>query len=216
MAHEDESSQCTAKPRMLTDKSAQEPLQQRLKRQLKVALTCDSICNNHKPIKMAYYLIRNGNFDLPQQPGTRNKAQCLGLLLHASKLQQQIQRKEQYNFSEKNDDVTNSKPKIILYTGAAGTGKTALMQACDVLTEMTFTEGAVLRSAPTRTAARLQGGDTCHAAYKLPLRSSSGTAGKLTDTGRIRLQEKFEIVEEHTIDEVSMLGPERLYRARRL
>ena len=75
----------------------------------------------------------------------------------------------------------------------------------------------VYRSAPTITAARLNRGDTCHAAWSLPFSSCLGapcgrTNGRLTDASRKRVQKQLKGKREASIDEISMLSPERLFQ----
>ena len=109
------------------------------------------------------------------------------------------------------DETDFSKCTII--TGAAGTGKTALLEAQDMLTDAAFGEAnCVYGSAPTITAARLNRGDTCHAAWSLPFTSClgsscSGRNGRLTDPSLRRLQKRLRGKREASIDEISMLSP---------
>ena len=96
---------------------------------------------------------------------------------------------------------------------AAGTGKTALLAAQDMLTEVVFdSDTCVFRSAPTRTAARLNRGDTVHAAWSLPWSSCLGTHGRLTEKPLQRLRQRLRGKEEATIDEISMLPPDKFYQ----
>ena len=98
-----------------------------------------------------------------------------------------------------------------IVTGAAGTGKTALLEACDMLTQAVYKSTTrVYRSAPTRTAARLNRGNTCHAAWHLPFGCSLGVEGRMSDATLPKLRKKLEGVHEASIDEISMLGPQIL------
>ena len=70
----------------------------------------------------------------------------------------------------------------------------------------------MFRSAPRRTAARLNRGDTVHAAWSLPWSSCLGTHGRLTEKPLQRLRQRLRGKEEAIIDEISMLPPEFLYQ----
>ena len=145
-------------------------------------------------VRCAYHMLMNNLFTDPVQKTSWNTHQCFGFLLHACLLQQRWNEQNEpqdpdatifrgdFNFSQ-----------CSIFTGAAGTGKTALLQACDVLTELFFPsrEGSVMRSAPTRTAARLNNGDTCHAAWALPWASALGPNGRLSDAAYKKLAQKI-------------------------
>ena len=165
----------------------------------------------------ALFLLRRGLFPAPRSllsddtTPKWNTQQCLGFLLHAYLLQIRYARRNSGPVplpSCKGDRASDS----CIFTGAAGTGKTALQQACDVLTQEFFGESSVVKSAPTRTAARLTRGNTCHAAWKLPLRSSLGPRGRLTEEPLRRLRERLEHAEESSLDELSMCAPERYWQ----
>ena len=126
-------------------------------------------------VEAAIAALRTGLFTVPGQQELWNARQCLGFLLHAVMLQSLYHSK--HNSVEKSNSPQQimtslaSSPEdsnadqFSIFTGAAGTGKTTLLQACDVLTDVFFnSDGAVIKSAPTRTAARLNNGDTCHGA----------------------------------------------------
>ena len=100
-----------------------------------------------------------------------------------------------------------------IFTGAAGTGKTALLEACDMLTQAVYKSSeCVYRSAPSRTAARLNRGNTCHSAWKLPFGCSLGEEGRLSNETLERLRKMLRGVHEASIDEISMLGPQKFYQ----
>ena len=89
----------------------------------------------------------------------------------------------------------------------------ALLAAQDMLTEVVFdSDTCVFRSAPTRTAARLNRGDTVHAAWSLPWSSCLGTHGRLTEKPLQRLRQRLRGKEEATIDEISMLPPDIFFK----
>ena len=102
----------------------------------------------------------------------------------------------------------------LIFTGAAGTGKTALLEACDMLTQAVYKNSAcVYRSAPSRTAARLNRGNTCHSAWKLPFGGSIlGEKGRLSNDCLDKLRKDVFGVQEASIDEISMLGPQKFYQ----
>ena len=68
---------------------------------------------------------------------------------------------------------------LMILSGAAGTGKTTVVRIIDKLMKHFYHPEALAKSAPTNTAARMLGGDTCAALYKLPLKSLKGKRGKL-------------------------------------
>lgn len=74
------------------------------------------------------------------------------------------------------------------------------------------TDGAVIKSAPTRTAARLNSGDTCHGAWALPFGSCLGRQGRIGEKALTKLQARLKDKVEASIDEISMLAPERFYQ----
>ena len=65
-----------------------------------------------------------------------------------------------------------------------------------------------MRSAPTRTAARLNNGDTCQGAWSLPWGSCLGPGGRIADDTLKRLKLRVKGKEEVSVDEISMLSPE--------
>ena len=68
-----------------------------------------------------------------------------------------------------------------------------------------------MAKAPTRTAARLNRGNTCHAAWHLPFGCSLGVEGRMSDATLSKLRKKVVGVHEASIDEISMLGPQKFY-----
>ena len=64
-------------------------------------------------------------------------------------------------------------------TGGAGSGKTTL-RVIESLLDFFLGEESVMKSAPTNTAARLLGGDTAHATYKIPRGTMLGRRAKLS------------------------------------
>ena len=164
-------------------------------------------------VKAAFRALDTGLFTIPNSGGTWNPGQCVGFLLHAYQLQMHY---NESHASEKNslpDAERDSMRFCCIFTGAAGTGKTALLEACDLLTEAVYqSTTCVYRSAPTRTAARLNRGNTCHAAWHLPFGCSLGFEGRMSDATLSKLRKKVVGVFEASIDEISMLGPQKFYQ----
>ena len=157
----------------------------------------------------AFAALHNGLFTVPNKPDEWNARQCLGFLLHAYQLQERLKHGEDaVDASRRKKSVADDVSQCCIVTGAAGTGKTALLAAQDMLTEVVFdSDTCVFRSAPTRTAARLNRGDTVHAAWSLPWSSCLGTHGRLTEKPLQRLRQRLRGKQEATIDEISVLPP---------
>ena len=162
----------------------------------------------------AFAALHKGLFTVPNKPDEWNARQCLGFLLHAYQLQERLKHGEDaVDASRRKKSVVDDVSQCCIVTGAAGTGKTALLAAQDMLTEVVFdSDTCVFRSAPTRTAARLNRGDTVHAAWSLPWSSCLGTHGRLTEKPLQRLRQRLRGKEEATIDEISMLPPDKFYQ----
>ena len=104
--------------------------------------------------------------------------------------------------------------------GAAGTGKTTLVLVMEHLHDHFFSssecgadgtawkESSFAKTAPTNTAARINGGDTCHAFYKLPLRNLAGKRGKLSANVLRSFRQRLKHIVGQVIDEMSMLTPQ--------
>ena len=117
----------------------------------------------------AFRALDTGLFTIPDSGGKWNPGQCIGFLLHAYQLQLKYNEDQCTHESSSPDAGEDAMRFSCIFTGAAGTGKTALLEACDMLTQAVYkTTTCVYRSAPTRTAARLNRGNTCHAAWHLP------------------------------------------------
>ena len=68
-----------------------------------------------------------------------------------------------------------------ILVGGAGSGKTTTLLVIEALLDFFLGPASMRKSAPTNTAARLLGGDTVHALFKLPrgtLLSKRGTLSK--------------------------------------
>ena len=66
---------------------------------------------------------------------------------------------------------------IMILTGAGGTGKSTIVKTLEAFAEFWLGFECIRKSAPTNTAARVIGGDTCHAVYKLPFGTLKGRRG---------------------------------------
>ena len=106
-------------------------------------------------LKAAFRALDTGLFTIPHSGGKWNPGQCIGFRLHAYQLQMHYNEAHpaQKNASSKANE--DSMRFACIFTGAAGTGKTALLEACDLLTQAVYqSTTCVHRSAPTCTAAR--------------------------------------------------------------
>ena len=74
-------------------------------------------------------MLRKNLFTIPGTDSCWNREQCIGFLLHAVLLQKRKNRQQMQSVDP--DDTSES----CIFTGAAGTGKTSLLTACDVLTQ---------------------------------------------------------------------------------
>ena len=202
-----------AAPTKASSRSKWQEFQTECQREMEITLEKLPSSSSTAVLAAAIAALNKGLFTVPGTDGMWNARQCLGFLLHAWQVQTVV------NESAASD--TPIRPSVALpheryrkctiITGAAGTGKTALLQAQDMLTDAAFRRPhCVYRSAPTNTAARLNRGETCHAAWSLPLGSSLGYHGRLCDTGLKRLKKRLAYKQEASVDEVSMLAAERL------
>ena len=106
-------------------------------------------------------------------------------------------------------------------SGAAGTGKTTMVLLMEHLHDHFFgdsgdkvsnavsTESTFAKTAPTNTAARINGGDTCHAFYKLPLHNLRSKRGKLSSKVLPGFRKRMKPIMGQVIDEMSMLTPQQ-------
>ena len=101
-------------------------------------------------------------------------------------------------------------------SGAAGTGKTTLVFLMEQMHDFFFGAGGsdstFAKTAPTNTAARIGGGDTCHAFYKLPLHNLAGKRGKLSANVTVAFRKVLKCIVGQVIDEMSMLTPQQNYQ----
>ena len=86
---------------------------------------------------------------------------------------------------------------VMAIVGAAGTGKTTVLRILQPFGDFFLADESMKKSAPTNTASRVGGGDTCHALYKLPFGSLKGKGGCLSgavlqDFKRSQLQKEWE------------------------
>ena len=120
-------------------------------------------------VEAAFRALSTGLFTIPGSGGKWNPGQCVGFLLHAYQLHMHYHESQTTGSAAPLASTKDLMRFCCIFTGAAGTGKTALLEACDMLTQAVYkSTTCVYRSAPTRTAARLNRGNTCHAAWHLP------------------------------------------------
>ena len=106
-------------------------------------------------LKAAFRALDAGLFTIPDSGGIWNPGQCLGFLMHAYQLQLHYNESHPRESKSLQDASEDSMRFCCIFTGAAGTGKTALLQAQDMLTQAVYKSSTcVYRPAPTRTAAR--------------------------------------------------------------
>ena len=96
-------------------------------------------------------------------------------------------------------------------TGGAGGGKTTTLRVIESLLDFFFGSDSLKKSAPTNTAARLLGGDTTHATYKLPRGTMLGRRAKLSPHVLKKFRQRWTSVRAHAVDEVSVLPPHALF-----
>jgi hypothetical protein len=170
-------------------------------------------------LESAFYLLSKGILNVP---GTSliNIKQGLAIL-HAAACIQRIKTREWICGSKLSEDMLSPALRktwdvhedfLAVIAGAAGTGKTAVLQVVEKLFEHYFGPDSFLKSAPTNTAARKLGGDTTHALYKLPLHSLRGLRGQLHGPRLAALRRRFKRAVAHSIDEFSMLTPQSNYQ----
>ena len=98
---------------------------------------------------------------------------------------------------------------IMILTGAGGTGKSTIVKTLEAFAEFWLGVECIRKSAPTNTAARVIGGDTCHAVYKLPFGTLKGRRGHFSPKVLNIFQEQWawDTACAHVIDEFSFLSP---------
>ena len=165
-------------------------------------------------LEAAFFLLQEGLLSIPGS-GLINSKQGLALLHVASWIQKKktqqwrdegvlLLAQEDLKIQEQffGDEL------LMVLSGAAGTGKTTVIRVIEKLFDYFFGDGSFLKSAPTNTASRLLGGDTCFALYKLPLRSLKSKRGKLSAPVMAVLRRRLAPAYGHCIDEMSMLTPQ--------
>ena len=188
------------------------PVEQKLqlvRRSIAISVDLNSHLSSTCIINTAIQTLRTGLFTFPRTAGTWNTEQCIGFLLHAYLLQMRYTRQHSVVQDAhhhagrqlmKSTDLPDEMSEFSFFTGAAGTGKTFLLQACDVLTQTVYKhDESVVRSAPTRTAARLIGGDTCHGTWALPFGSVLGPRGRISDQALKKLRARHQHAQEAVI-----------------
>ena len=131
----------------------------------------------------AAFLLRQGLLNVKDTPHVNIK-QARALLHFAHWLQQHLSRR--WSQEQLVPEVLETKPLHTFFhalIGGPGTGKTTTTKVINALLEHFLGPECMPQSAPTNTAARLLGGNTVDARYKLP-RSSllSNRDGQLSDS----------------------------------
>ena len=80
----------------------------------------------------------------------------------------------------------------------------------EALLEFFLGPGSLVKSAPTNTAARLLGGDTTHASYKLPRGAMVGRRAQFTAPVLRAFRRRWACVKAHAIGEISVFPPRAL------
>ena len=101
---------------------------------------------------------------------------------------------------------------LMIVTGPGGTGKSTVVKMREAFADFFFDDESMRKSAPTNTAARVLGGDTSHAVYKLPFGSLRGKRGKLSAHVLKSFRESWATAKEHVVDEISMTAPSTLHQ----
>jgi hypothetical protein len=193
----------------------------------RVAAAFDTLLTHELPrkesptrvLESAFYLLNRGILNVPGRTEINIKQ---GLaILHAAACIQRMKTKEWIDAKQLSEDMLSPTLKktwdapqdfLAVIAGAAGTGKTAVLQVIEKLFEHYVGPDSFLKSAPTNTAARKVGGDTTHALYKLPLHSLRGQRGHLKGPRLAALRRRFKHAIAHSIDEFSMLTPQGNYQ----
>ena len=96
--------------------------------------------------------------------------------------------------------------------GGPGTAKTTTTKIINGFLEHFLGPECMPQSAPTNTAARLIGGNTVDARYKLPRGSLLSVKGHLSDRVLKAFRGKWKVAQAQNIDEISMLAPNKFYQ----
>ena len=109
---------------------------------------------------------------------------------------------------EPNKPADQPEPLRHVLVGGAGTGKTTTLLVIEALLDFFLGPDSMRKSAPTNTAARLIGGDTVHALFKLPRGALHSKRGQLPRATLKALQKKWATTTVAAIDEISALSPQ--------
>ena len=166
-------------------------------------------------LEAAAYLLGKGLLTIKQLQQT-NVKQGRALLIWASWLQYQKSCDWVAEGKISRDGMLHTPTLLrqleMILMGAAGSGKTTTVMVQEALLDFFCGDGSMKKSAPTITAARLLGGNTVHALYKLPLGTLHGKRGKLSDAVLKPFRKKWASTRAHVIDEMSMLLPNNFYQ----
>ena len=171
------------------------------------------ITNDHV-LRAALWLLQNGLFYI-QDHKMYNVKQVRAFLLAAFWLQttliEDAVRRNELPPSALGSSRTPP-PTHLVVVGGAGSGKTTVLLVIDKFFQYYFGPQTTQKSAPTITAARLIGGNTIHALYKLPRGRLSSKDGRLSSTTTARLRRTWRHARCQSVDEISMASPRHLYQ----
>ena len=85
-----------------------------------------------------------------------------------------------------------------------------MLRVVEALLDFFLGAGSLVKSAPTNTAARLLGGDTTHATYKLPRGAMVGRRAQLSSPVLRAFRRRWSSVQAHDVDEISVFPPRSL------
>ena len=168
-------------------------------------------------MEAAFFLIEAGVLNVPLT-GKANVKQSRALLHIAAWLQTFMSQSWTENGNLCPHPATESAQwqkllrLMMALMGPAGTGKTTVVKVSLALCEHFLGDDSTVKSAPTNTAARLFGGDTCHSWWKLPPKSLRGKNKFLSRSVLEQHQQRWKNKSIEFIDEISMHAPEQLHQ----
>lgn len=164
-------------------------------------------------VKAALYLIDSGVLHIPIL-NIINVKQARAFLWNALWLQDVMNR--EWGLAKADEDAQSLANGFQLaLMGPGGTGKTAVLRVTEALVTYFCGPDSVRKCAPTNAAARLLGGDTVHAACKLPFVDvpTSSPKARLSRAVLDRLRQQWQTVRATFIDEISMVIANKLLQS---
>ena len=163
-------------------------------------------------VEAAFYLLDQGVLNIPDL-NIINVKQARALLWNAVWLQCVMNR--EWGLAEcAGEDFSLADSFQLALMGQGGTGKTAVLRVTEALIKFFCGPDTVRKCAPTNAAARLLGGDTLHAACKLPFGNTTiaSKKGRLSVTVLDRLRKEWRAVVAVFIDEASMYTANKFHQ----